>query len=86
MGGPSGWAGVPQYEEGPVGPEMIMRNITLTGGVSPARAYIEELMPDVLDGTIRPGRVFDRSISLDEVPDAYRAMADRRVLKALITF
>ncbi|GAA3139910.1 zinc-binding dehydrogenase [Streptomyces rectiviolaceus] len=77
--------GVPQYEEGPVGASMIMRNITLTGGMSPARAYIEELMPDVLDGSIEPGRVFDRTFSLDEVPQAYRSMADRRVLKALIT-
>ncbi|MFD6529462.1 zinc-binding dehydrogenase [Streptomyces sp. NPDC060184] len=84
-GGTISRVGVPQYEEGPVGPSMIMRNITLTGGVSPARAYIEELLPDVLDGVIEPGRVFDRSFTLDETPDAYRAMTERRVLKALIT-
>ncbi|WP_326763147.1 alcohol dehydrogenase catalytic domain-containing protein [Streptomyces phaeochromogenes] len=78
--------GVPQYEEGPLGPSTIMRNITLTGSRRPARAYIEELMPDVLDGTIAPGRVFDRSFSLDETPDAYQTMTDRHVLKALITF
>lgn len=46
-----------------------MRNITLTGGVAPARAYIEELMPDVLDGAIHPGKVFDRTVALDEAPD-----------------
>ena len=34
----------------------FLRNITLTGGVAPARAYIEELLPDVLDGTVQPGR------------------------------
>ncbi|MEV5745775.1 hypothetical protein AB0L30_37460 [Microbispora rosea] len=62
-----------------------MRNITLTGGVAPARAYIEELLPDVLDGTIEPGRVFDRTVSLEEVPDGYRAMAARQALKVLIT-
>ncbi len=61
-----------------------MRNITLTGGASPARAYIEHLVPDVLDGTITPGRVFDETFALGRTPDAYRAMADRRVLKALI--
>ncbi|MET7312233.1 zinc-binding dehydrogenase [Streptomyces sp. NPDC005134] len=83
-GGTISRLGVPQYEEGPVGPSMIMRNITLTGGASPARAYIGELLPDVLDGSIDPGRVFDRSFSLDQVPDAYQSMADRRVLKALI--
>ena len=54
------------------------------GGVAPARAYIPELLPDVLDGTIDPGRVFDRSIGLDEVPDGYRAMAGREALKVLI--
>ncbi|HEU5027146.1 MAG TPA: alcohol dehydrogenase catalytic domain-containing protein [Spirillospora sp.] len=83
-GGTISRLGVPQYTDGPIGFEMIMRNITLTGGASPARAYIEELMPDILNGTIDPGRVFDRTVSLDGVPDAYRAMADRRALKVLI--
>ncbi|MEU5209983.1 alcohol dehydrogenase catalytic domain-containing protein [Streptomyces sp. NPDC020742] len=83
-GGTVSRLGIPQYEQGPVGPSTVLRNITLTGGASPARAYIDELLPDVLDGTISPGRVFDRTFSLDQVPDAYRAMADRQVLKALI--
>ncbi|MER5257969.1 MULTISPECIES: zinc-binding dehydrogenase [unclassified Streptomyces] len=83
-GGTVSRLGVPQYEQGPIGPALFMRNITLTGGASPARAYIEQLLPDVLDGTIAPGRVFDRTFSLDRTPDAYRAMADRQVLKALI--
>ncbi|MCX4616809.1 MULTISPECIES: alcohol dehydrogenase catalytic domain-containing protein [Streptomyces] len=83
-GGAISRLGVPQYELGPIGPAMIMRNITLTGGVSPARAYIEELLPDVLDGTLAPGRLFDRAVGLDEVPDGYRAMADREALKVLI--
>ncbi|MFJ4716319.1 zinc-binding dehydrogenase [Streptomyces sp. NPDC088785] len=83
-GGTVSRLGVPQYEQGPIGPAVFMRNITLTGGASPARAYIEELLPDVLDGTIAPGRVFDRTYTLDHVPEAYRAMADRRVLKALV--
>jgi threonine dehydrogenase-like Zn-dependent dehydrogenase len=76
--------GVSQYRQVPMGFDTMMRNITLTGGVAPARAYIEELMPDVLDGTIEPGRVFDRTIGLDETPDGYRAMADRKALKVLI--
>ncbi len=76
--------GVPQYGEGPIGPAVLLRNITLTGGASPARAYIGELMPDILDGTIEPGRVFDRTVSLDQVPDGYRAMANREALKILV--
>jgi len=63
------WLGVPDYTEAPVGPVMMMRNITLTGGACPARAYIQELMPEILDGTIEPGRVVDTTIGLDQVPD-----------------
>ncbi|MBK6012307.1 zinc-binding dehydrogenase [Streptomyces sp. MBT53] len=84
-GGTISRLGAPQYTEGPIGPAVFRRNITLTGGVSPARAYIEELLPEVLDGTITPGRVFDRTFPVDGTPAAYRAMADREVLKALIT-
>ena len=75
---------VSQYTQVPMGFDTMMRNITLTGGAAPARAYIEELMPDILDGKIEPGRVFDHTIGLDKVPDGYRAMADRESLKVLI--
>jgi len=83
-GGVISRVGLPQYTEGPIGAAMMMRNIKLTGGASPARAYIEELMPDILDGVIEPGRVFDLAVGLDEAPAGYRAMADRRALKVLI--
>jgi len=83
-GGAISRMGVPQYEEGPLGFDTVYRNITFTGGAALARAYIEELLPDVLDGTIEPGRVFDRTIGLGEVPEGYRAMADREALKVLI--
>ncbi len=83
-GGVIGRVGAPQYSEVPMDFGTVMRNITLTGGVAPARAYIEELMPDVLDGTVQPGRVFDRTTNLEEVADGYRAMADREALKVLI--
>jgi threonine dehydrogenase-like Zn-dependent dehydrogenase len=76
--------GVSQYTHVPMGFDTMMRNITLTGGAAPARAYIERLLPDILDGTIEPGRVFDRTIGLEEVPDGYQAMADRKALKVLI--
>jgi threonine dehydrogenase-like Zn-dependent dehydrogenase len=83
-GGVVSRVGAPQYDEAPVGWSVFGRNVTITGGPAPARAYIEELLPDVVEGTIEPGRVFDRSIGLDEVPDGYRAMADREALKVLI--
>ncbi|WP_216215851.1 zinc-dependent alcohol dehydrogenase family protein [Amycolatopsis aidingensis] len=83
-GGRVSRVGMPQYREAAVGFGMFVRNITLTGGVAPARAYIDELLPDVLEGRIEPGRVFDRTIGLNEVPDGYRAMADRTALKVLV--
>jgi threonine dehydrogenase-like Zn-dependent dehydrogenase len=46
--------------------------------------FRRDLLPSVLDGTIERGRVFDRAVSLDEVPDGYRAMNDRRAIKVLI--
>ena len=84
-GGVISRVGVPQYEEAPIGfGSLFGGNITLTGGPAPARAYIEELLPDVLDGTIEPGKVFDSTVDLDGVPDGYRAMADRDALKVLV--
>jgi threonine dehydrogenase-like Zn-dependent dehydrogenase len=59
-------------------------NVTVGGGPAPVRAYIEELLPDVLEGRIDPGRVFDRTVDLDGVPDGYRAMADRESTKVMV--
>ena len=83
-GGAVGRVGIPQDESIPYAVETFFDNVTIGGGPAPARAYIEELMPDVLDGKIEPGRVFDRTGPLDEVPDGYRAMNDREALKVLI--
>jgi threonine dehydrogenase-like Zn-dependent dehydrogenase len=83
-GGTVSRVGPSQYTDVPMDFGVFMRNVTLTGGVAPTRAYIDELLPDVLDGTIEPGRVFDRTIGLDKVPDGDRAMADRKALKVLI--
>ncbi len=40
----------------------------------------------MLEGRIEPGRVFDRTVRLDEVPDGYRAMNDREAIKVLVEF
>ena len=68
----------------PAGQASFYGNITIAGGPAPVRAYIDELLPDIVDGTIEPGRVFDRTVGLDEVPDGYRAMADRESLKVMV--
>ncbi|GAA5143789.1 zinc-dependent alcohol dehydrogenase family protein [Nocardioides marinquilinus] len=85
-GGTISRVGVPQYSEAPVGfTSLFGGNVTLTGGPAPTRAYIEQLLPAVLDGSVQPGRVFDRTIGLDEVPDGYRAMDAREALKVLVS-
>jgi hypothetical protein len=84
VGGAVGRVGVPQEESIPEAIRTFFDNVTIAGGPSPARAYIEELLPDVLEGRIEPGRVFDRVGPLDEVPDGYRAMNEREALKVLI--
>jgi threonine dehydrogenase-like Zn-dependent dehydrogenase len=84
-GGVISRVGVPQYEEAPIGFGSLFRqNIRLAGGPAPVRAYIEELMPDILNGSIEPGKVFDATTDLDGVPAGYQDMADRKSLKVLI--
>ncbi|WP_433683713.1 alcohol dehydrogenase catalytic domain-containing protein [Nocardia sp. CA-119907] len=84
-GGVISRVGVPQYEDAPVGfGTLFGPNITLTGGPAPVRAYIDTLLPGVLDGAVHPGKVFDREIRLDAVPDGYRAMDNREALKVLV--
>ncbi|MPY33235.1 zinc-binding dehydrogenase [Streptomyces adustus] len=86
-GGVISRVGVPQYEDAPVGfGSLFGPNVSLTGGPAPVRAYIDALLPAVLDGSLEPGRVFDRTVTLDEVPDGYRAMDRREALKVMITF
>jgi threonine dehydrogenase-like Zn-dependent dehydrogenase len=83
-GGMVGYVGVPSG-----GPELPVRtlfdrNVGVNGGVAPVRGYIEELLPEVLSGSINPGRVFDLELPLDEVAEAYAAMDERRAIKVLL--
>ena len=83
-GGAVGRVGVPHYEAIKGAQQMFYNNVTVAGGPAPTRAYIHELLPDVMEGRIEPGLVFDRTVGLDGVPDGYRAMNDREALKVLI--
>jgi threonine dehydrogenase-like Zn-dependent dehydrogenase len=83
-GGTVGRVGLPQNETMPASQPAFFGNITLGGGPAPVRAYIDELLPDVLEGRIEPGRVFDQVTNLDGVPDGYRAMNERQAIKVLI--
>src|SRR5436190_15690454 len=83
-GGAVGRVGVPQEQTIPGSEPAFYNNVTVGGGPAPVRAYIEELLPDVLAGNIEPGRVFDRTVGLDGVPDGYRAMNDREAIKVMV--
>jgi threonine dehydrogenase-like Zn-dependent dehydrogenase len=83
-GGAVGRVGVPQEASISEGESTFFDNVTISGGPAPARAYMEELLPDVLEGRIEPGRVFDRVGSLKDVPEGYRAMNDREAIKVMI--
>jgi hypothetical protein len=81
-GGSLGCVGAPFFQA-PVA-QLFGRNIGLRGGVAPVRAYLPELLDDVLAGTIHPGRVFDLHLPLDDVAEGYRAMDERRAIKVLL--
>jgi hypothetical protein len=83
-GGHVGRVGVPQEATIPSSQPAFFHNITVGGGPAPVRGYIEELLPDVLEGRIQPGRVFDRVTGLDGVPQGYRDMNDRKAIKVMV--
>ncbi len=78
-----GYVGVPHGIELPIG-DMFFRNVGVRGGSAPVRAYIPDLLDDVLEGRINPGRVFDFATDLDGVAEAYAAMDERRAIKSLL--
>ena len=68
----------------PGGQAWFYAEVTVGGGPAPVRAYIEELLPDILEGHIEPGKVLDRTVDLAGVLDGYRAMADRESIKVMV--
>ena len=83
-GGAVGRVGVPHYDTIPLAQPSFFKNVIVGGGPAPVRAYIADLLPDVLEGRIQPGRVFDRTVGLEGVPDGYRAMNDRNAIKVMV--
>lgn len=83
-GGRIGYVGVPNGgSELPIR-TLFAKNVTVGGGMAPARTYIPELLPDVLSGAIDPGRVFDLQLPLTAAAEAYAAMDERRAIKVLL--
>jgi alcohol dehydrogenase len=85
-GGAVGYVGVPHGvdDEGLDVFSLFTDNITLNGGVAPVRAYADELMADVLQGTLDPSPIFTKTVNLENVPEGYRAMDDRDAIKVMV--
>jgi threonine dehydrogenase-like Zn-dependent dehydrogenase len=83
-GGAIGRVGVPHYGPTDLSKAPFYQNVVVAGGPAPVRAYMDALLPEVMEGRIEPGRVFDRTVDLDGVPDGYRAMNEREALKVMV--
>lgn len=84
-GGTVGYVGAPYGDAETLAVRPLFnRNVSLAGGVAPARRYIPELLADVLAGSLRPGAVFDLELPLAEVAEGYAAMDTRRAVKTLL--
>ncbi len=84
-GGTVGWVGVPHdVKNGLPIWKLFNRNVSVRGGVAPARTYLPELLPEVLAGTLDPGPIFTMTVPLDDIAEGYRAMDERRAIKVLV--
>lgn len=79
-----GFVGIPHGSQTINLSRLFMSNIGLRGGVAPARAYIPELLADVLAGKLDPSPVLDMAVELDGVPDGYAAMDSREAIKVMV--
>ncbi|WP_377267789.1 zinc-dependent alcohol dehydrogenase family protein [Peterkaempfera sp. SMS 1(5)a] len=82
-GGHVGFVGV-NHDVALDGTELFFSQVHLHGGPAPVRAYLPRLIELIWRGEINPGRVFDLQLPLDQAAEAYRAMDERRAVKALL--
>jgi len=83
-GGSIGYVGVP-HGVTLDGQAIFFAQRRMMGGPAPVRRFLPDLMNRVLDGRLKPGRVFDLTLPLADVAEGYRAMDQRRSIKALLT-
>lgn len=83
-GGNIGYVGVPHVENPDFVENLFFKNASFTGGPAPVRAYAEDLMADVLQGTLDPSPIFTKTVDLDGVPEGYEAMHERDAVKVMV--
>jgi threonine dehydrogenase-like Zn-dependent dehydrogenase len=82
-GGFVSYVGVPHGVELD-GQALFFAEVHLHGGPAPVRRYLPHLIDLVLNEKINPGKVFDLVLSLQQVAEGYRAMDERRAIKAML--
>ncbi len=82
-GGHLGYVGV-NYEVQIPGPELFFAGIHLLGGPAPVRRFLPDLIRRIWDRKIDPGKVFDRTLPLEQAAEGYKAMDERRAIKVLL--
>jgi threonine dehydrogenase-like Zn-dependent dehydrogenase len=83
-GGAVGYVGVPHGTDKLDIARLFGENIRLDGGIAPVRAYLPDLLADVLAGKLDPGPVLDMIVDVEHVPDGYAAMDERRAIKVMV--
>jgi threonine dehydrogenase-like Zn-dependent dehydrogenase len=83
-GGHLGYVGV-NYEVSIPGIDLFFAGIHTLGGPAPVRRFLPELIQLIWDRKIDPGRVFDLTLPLEQAPEGYKAMDERRATKVLLT-
>jgi threonine dehydrogenase-like Zn-dependent dehydrogenase len=66
------------------GAQLFFSHVHLHGGPAPVRRFLPHLIELILNGNINPGKVFDLVLPLAQVAEGYRAMDERRAIKALL--
>ena len=82
-GGFVSYVGVPHGVEFD-GEQLFFSHVHLHGGPAPVRRYLPALIDLIVKDKIRPGKVFDLTLPLAQVAEGYRAMDERRAIKALL--
>ncbi|MFI6493329.1 zinc-dependent alcohol dehydrogenase family protein [Streptomyces sp. NPDC050564] len=82
-GGNVGFVGVP-HDVAIDGQDLFFSHVGLRGGPAPVRRYLPDLIDRVVSGRINPGKVFDLTLPLEQVAEGYKAMDERRAIKALL--
>jgi threonine dehydrogenase-like Zn-dependent dehydrogenase len=83
-GGHVGYVGVLHDDVELPGEEMFYSHVHLHGGPAPVRRFLPQLVDLIWNREIDPGKVFDLALPLEEVAEGYRAMDERRAIKALL--